>query len=122
MISFHPDGTIRTFLVTGHSETPGLGSNVTDRVREKTLANLLRGAKMPSGLPGNRILDQYAGHSASKTDSWKQPWKLKKDGGEAEYVSGATISSRAANELAWKAASAFESHRREITGKEGIRK
>ena len=122
LISFQPDGTIRTFLVTGHSETPGLGSNVTDRVREKTLADLLKGSGTPEGLPGNRILDQYIGHSGAKTDSWKQPWKLKKDGGDAEYVSGATISSRAANELAWKVASVFETHRREITGKEGNRK
>ena len=122
LVSFQPDGTIRTILVTGHSETPGLGSNVTDRVREETLADLLKGAGTPAGLPGNRILDQYAGHSGAKTDSWKQPWKLKKDGGDAEYVSGATISSRAANELAWKAVSAFEAHRREMTGKGGIGK
>ena len=121
LVSFRPDGVIRTFIVTGHSETPGLGSNVTDRVREKTLAGLFRGEKR-TGLPENRILDQYAGHSAAKTDAWAQPWKLKKDGGAAEYISGATISSRAVNELAWKAASVFEAHRAELVGTEGDKK
>ena len=112
LVSFHPDGAIRTFIVTGHGETPGLGSQAVDRVRQRTLAGLIRGEKAPEGLPPNRILDQYAGHSAAKPgDAWKRPWKLKKDGGDAEYVSGATISSRAVNELAWKAASAFEAYR-----------
>lgn len=116
LISFQADGTIRTFIVTAHSETPGLGSNAADRVREKTLAGLIRGEKTPAGLPPNRILDQYAGHSASVKDTWKQPWKLKKDGGDAEYVTGATISSRAVNELAWKAAAAFEKYRQPSAG------
>ena len=107
LISFHPDGTIRTFIITGHGETPGLGSNAADRVREQTLAGLIRGEKAPEGLAPNRMLDQYAGHSASPKDAWKRPWKLKKDGGDVDYVSGATISSRAVNEMAWKAAEAF---------------
>ena len=122
LISFQTDGTIRTFMVTAHSETPGLGSNAADRVREKTLAGLFRGEQGGSGLPPNRILDQYSGHSAASGDRWKQPWKLKKDGGDAEYISGATISSRAVNELAWKAAAAFEAHRKEICGTEGVKK
>ena len=112
LVSFHPDGVIRTFIITGHGETPGLGSNAADRVREKTLAGLFRGDTAKPGLPPNRILDQYAGHSAVKKDAWKQPWKVKKDGGDAEYITGATISSRAVNELAWKAASAFETLRK----------
>ena len=123
LVSFQPDGTIRSFMVTNHSETPGLGSNAADRVRKKTLAGLIKGVPAESGLPPNRILDQYAGHSAAKTDSWKQPWKLKKDGGQAEYITGATISSRAVNELAWKAASVFEAHRQELAaGPKGVKK
>ena len=114
LISFQPDGTIRTFLVTGHSETPGLGSQAVDRVRKRTLAGLIRGEKEPDGLPPNEILDQYA--NAAK-EAWKRPWKLQKDGGNARYVTGATISSRAVNELAWKAASAFEKYQASL--KEG---
>lgn len=112
LISFHPDGTIRTFIITGHGETPGLGSNAADRVREQTLAGLIRGEKAPEGLAPNRMLDQYAGHSSSPKDAWKRPWKLKKDGGDADYISGATISSRAVNELAWKAAETFAAWRK----------
>lgn len=116
LVSFHPDGSIRTILVTGHGETPGLGSNAVERSAERTLADVLKGKKAPAGLPPNKILDQYSGHSAAATDPWKKPWKVKKDGGEAEYVSGATISSRAVNDLAWKAAQAFEALRRELAG------
>ena len=119
LISFHPDGSIRSFVVTGHGETPGLGSNAVDRTREKTLAGLFKKTPDKDSLPPNRILDQYAGHSASGKDKWKQPWKLKKDGGDAEYVTGATVSSRAVNELAWKAASAFELYRKKMSGSEG---
>ena len=112
LISFQPDGAVRTFIVTGHSETPGLGSQAVDRVRKRTLAGLIRGEKEPEGLPPNKILDQYVGHSGAEAvkDTWKRPWKLQKDGGNAEHVTGATISSRAVNELAWKAASAFEAY------------
>ena len=117
-----PDGTIRTFIITKHGETPGLGSNAADRVRRKTLAGLIRGEKTPPGLPPNRILDQYAGHSKSPKDQWKQPWKVKKDGGDADYVTGATISSRAVNELAWKAVCAFEKYRRGDAGSERMKK
>ena len=122
LISFQPDGTIRTFIITRHGETPGLGSNAADRVRRKTLAGLIRGEKTPPGLPPNRILDQYAGHSKSPKDQWKQPWKVKKDGGDADYVTGATISSRAVNELAWKAVCAFEKYRQADAGSERMKK
>ena len=119
LVSFHPDGTIRSFLITGHSETPGLGTNVTDRTEEKTLAGLFRGSPKKEGLPPNRILDQFSGHGAGRNDSWTAtPWKVKKDGGQSEFISGATISSRAVNDLAWKAASVFEEHRKELTGTE----
>lgn len=122
LISFQPDGTIRTFIVTGHGETPGLGSNAADRVRKKTLAGLIRGEKTRQGLAPNRILDQYTGHGKSAKDSWKQPWKLKKDGGDADYITGATISSRAVNELAWKAVTAFEQYRNGSAGSERKKK
>lgn len=119
LVSFHPDGTIRSFLITGNSETPGLGSNVTDRVEEKTLAGLFRETPKKEGLPPNRILDQFSGHGADKKDSWgATPWKVKKDGGQCDFISGATISSRAVTDLAWKAASVFENHRKELTGTE----
>ena len=117
LISFHPDGSIRTFIITGHAETPGLGSNAMDRQEEKTLVSLFRKETKRSGLPPNKILDQYNGHSAGTSDSWKKPWKLTKDGGQAEYISGATISSKAVNQLAWKAASTFEANRQALTGK-----
>ena len=107
LLSFHPDGRIRSFVVTQHSETPGLGSVVTDRTSPVTLRSLFSRKKSPDVLPPNRILDQYAGHSLQGKDPWRTPWKIAKDGGDVQYVTGATLSSRAVNELAWKGAEAF---------------
>ncbi len=112
LVSFTPDGKIRTVIVTGHNETPGLGTNLTDRKNEKRLSDLFSGKKPQEGLPANPYLDQFASHSAG--DAWTTPWKIKKDGGNADYISGATLSSRAVTDLAWRAASAFRKHAAEL--------
>ena len=86
LIGFSPDGKITSYVISSHSK-----------------------------LPANPILDQYIGHSAAKTDSWKkQPWTLDKNGGEVNHVTGATISSNAVCEAAWEAASAFENNKAAI--------
>lgn len=112
LVSFTPDGKIRTVIVTGHNETPGLGTRLTDRKEEKTFSSLFGREKKKVGLPPNPYLDQFGSHSAG--DGWATPWKIKKDGGDADYVSGATLSSRAVTDLAWRAASAFREHKAEL--------
>ncbi len=112
LVSFHPDGRIRTFLITGHNETPGLGTALTDRKAEKKLTDLFRKQNTAQGLPPNRYLDQFAGHRAG--DAWTTPWKIRKDDGGADYISGATLSSRAVTALAWRAASALKEHQTEL--------
>ena len=112
LVSFNPDGTVRTFIVTGHNETPGLGTNLTDRKEEKKLSDLFKKTEKKQGLPANRYLDQFSGHRAG--DAWTTPWKVGKDGGNADYISGATLSSRAVTDLAWRAASAFKEHQAEL--------
>ena len=109
LISFYPDGKIRHFVVTGHSETPGLGSLAVERVNPVTVRSLFCGKKVQKSgsLPPNRILDQYSGQSLKGSSRWRQPWLLTKEGGDVEYLTGATISSRAVNELAWKCSNAF---------------
>ncbi len=114
IVSFDPEGKIRTFIISDHKETPGLGSNVTDRKKVKTVGDVVSGKKDDGSLPANRILDQFSGHSAG--DAWKTPWAVKKDGGEADFISGATISSRAVTEIAWRAAEAFSKHKAELLG------
>ena len=88
------------------------GLYTTDRKNEKRLSDLFSGKKPKEGLPANPYLDQFASHSAG--DAWTTPWKIKKDGGNADYISGATLSSRAVTDLAWRAASAFRKHAAEL--------
>ena len=114
LLGLSPEGKITNYIISSHSETPGLGTRVTDRKVTKTIFNL-GSKKDDSKLPPNAILDQYVGHSLAKGDSWKaRTWALKKNGGEAEHVTGATISSNAACGIAWEAVSAFDKNKAEI--------
>ncbi|RLG57231.1 MAG: electron transporter RnfG [Hadesarchaea archaeon] len=65
-IGIRLDGTIQRVRVISHSETPGLGSKVA----------------------GDEFLAQFEGKTLEEL-------KLKKEGGEIDAVTGATISSRA---------------------------
>lgn len=91
LAGLQPDGTLCTVLVTKQSETPGLGTVVAERKRVKTLSGLIKGVH-ETGLPPNRVLDQFSGMTAAAGTA---PWKVKKDGGSLDAVTGATITSRA---------------------------
>ena len=86
---FDLDGKILAVLVTRQQETPGLGSNVCERKFRKTIFNFYK--PVPPGLPPNPILDQFHG----KTVPEKESWRVKRDGGTFDFVTGATITSRA---------------------------
>lgn len=103
LISFNADQTIRTFIVTKHNETPGIGTKVTDRVRIKTITDVIKGTPEDPSLPGNATLDSFKGKKAEGDLKW-----TKEDG--IHFVSGATISSNAANDLAWNAATALKNY------------
>lgn len=68
IVSFLLDGTVGDFKVINHKETPGLGSKVNDLSFRKNVAGL-----------------------SPNSDSFK----VDKDGGEIDAITGATISSRA---------------------------
>ena len=93
LVGLDPDGKIRAVLITSQHETPGLGENVCARKRKRTIFNLLEAA--PKGLAPNPILDQFDGKIADP----KKNWEVKKDGGTMEYVTGATVTSRAVTRL-----------------------
>lgn len=105
LISFNADQTIRTFIITKHNETPGIGTKVTDRVRVKTITDVVKGTPEDPSLPGNATLDSFKGKKAGNV-KW-----TKGDG--IRFVSGATISSNAANDLAWQASTALNNYRKE---------
>ncbi len=112
MVGFNPTGAVREVIVTKQGETPGLGTVVTDRVREKTIFDLFGKKKEEKGLPPNRVLDSFNGLVAAKGT----PWKVKKDGGQIDFVTGATISSRAVTDAVYCVASALEANKTAILG------
>jgi len=111
LVGLELDGKIRAILITKQNETPGLGANVCARKFKKTIFNLFD--KRPEGLAPNPFLDQFDGMAAKKDVTWK----VKKDGGDIEYVTGATVTSRAITALTDEIAQCFLAHRGEIIAK-----
>jgi len=68
MLGIRPDGTVQGVEILTHGETPGLGDKITT--------------------PAFR--DQFQGRSLENAD-----WRVRKDGGEFDQLTGATISPRA---------------------------
>jgi electron transport complex protein RnfG len=50
------------------------------------------------------VLDQYSG---MKAEAGQAPWKVKKDGGQLDAVTGATITSRAVADAVFTIAETF---------------
>ncbi|MFA7185237.1 MAG: RnfABCDGE type electron transport complex subunit G [Victivallales bacterium] len=121
MVGLDLDGKVRTVavvdgkklsavLITEQKETPGLGTVVCERKQQKTIVNIFeKPDKNASALPGNKILDQFAGRKPGKA-----PWKVSKDGGDFDYMTGATISSRAVVSVVYGIAQTFAANRQEI--------
>jgi electron transport complex protein RnfG len=101
---------ISAVLITEQNETPGLGTVVCGRKREVTIFSLFDDKKKEaSALPPNPILDQFAGMKAGKA-----PWKVVKDGGKLEYMTGATISSRAVADVVYRIAHTYQVNSKKI--------
>ena len=110
MLCLKADGEVRNLIVTESNETPGLGTVVTARKEQKTLLQALSGnSQKTAGLPPNKVLDSFNGINCSSA-----PWKLKKDGGSIDSVTGATISSNAVTDAANRIAKAFKDNREQI--------
>ena len=74
MVGFTPDGTIYNITVLEHKETPGLGTKM-----------------VPDGTPEKpEFKDQFKGKNPAAFTL-----KVKKDGGQVDAITAATISSRA---------------------------
>lgn len=90
MVGLNADGSVRKVIVTKQTETPGLGTAITDRKIKKTIIDVIKGGAEMVGLPPNGFLDQYDGRKAAGT-----AWAVVKDGGDVDAKTGATITSRA---------------------------
>ena len=115
LVGFKPDdGTITAVLITEEHETPGLGKVVCERKFRKTIFNFLK--PTPKELPPNPILDQFSKKEDKSprkaADGTK--WRLKKDGGDFDGKTGATVTSRAVTEITGKTVETFEKHRTDL--------
>lgn len=82
------EGKIIGVMVTEHSETPGVGTKVTDRKAAKSLWATLAGKAKSDAFPPNEYLDAFADRQAGE-------FKFGKGEGEIHAISGATYSSKA---------------------------
>ena len=89
MMGIKPSGEITTVIVTEQKETPGLGTVVTDRVRQKTIFDLFSSKKKSSNQAKIVIKDHILGlirgltegdvtktKTIYKTDTWTALYEL----------------------------------------------
>jgi electron transport complex protein RnfG len=91
MAGFLPDGTIHKITVLTHKETPGLGTKMTDP----------------------KFSDQFLGKNPADFSL-----KVKKDGGEVDAITAATVSSRAYCDAVQRAYNTLKMINDSITGKQ----
>ncbi len=87
MVGIDPAGTITGVQILKHSETPGLGAKITEE----------------------GFIKQFSSKNIHNTK-----WALKKDGGEIDQISGATISPRAVVKALNEGLTFFSEHKKEI--------
>lgn len=96
------EGRILGVLVSKNSETPGIGSSVTDRKARLSLWKVLAGKHELDPFPANKYLDSFTDRLLGKNLSSGS------SSDDIVYVSGATISSQAVHDavnsisLAWQ--------------------
>ncbi len=110
LLGYNKDLSIRKFIITSHRETPGIGTKVTDRSRNRKISDILSGKPADKSLPDNKILDSFAGLKPEADMSGAVKW----DHNQVEFITGATVSSKAVTDLAWKATEKLANHYQEF--------
>ena len=90
MVGIDPSGTVAGIEILSHAETPGLGDKIT--------------------LPTFKA--NFSGKNLENAD-----WRVKKDGGEFDQITGATISPRAVVGAVRKGLEFYRDHRDEVLAK-----
>ncbi|MFA6929508.1 MAG: FMN-binding protein [Lentisphaeria bacterium] len=83
------EGKILAVMVSKQSETPGIGSQATERKASRSLWQVLSGKAKTDPFPANTCLDSYAGKSLA------QNLKFGTGKNGVMAISGATVSSKA---------------------------
>lgn len=89
IVALHYDGSLSGVRVVAHKETPGLGDYI-----EATKNNWIKGFD-------GKTLGEHAA----------QDWQVKKDGGQFDYMAGATITPRAVVKAVHKVLEFYAAHR-----------
>jgi electron transport complex protein RnfG len=90
MVGVNADGTVQAIeVLLGHKETPGLGAWIT----------------------GDAFRGQFAGRSIADTH-----WAVKKDGGDIDQITAATISSRAVTDAVKAGLAVYTANSEAIAG------
>ncbi len=87
MVGLKPDETLNAIEILAHAETPGLGARISEPV----------------------FKDQFKNKGLDNAD-----WRVKKDGGEFDQISGATISPRAIVGAVKSGLNFYREHQQEI--------
>ena len=91
MVGIRPDGSVVGIEILSHAETPGLGDKIT---------------KAP-------FKEQFRDKNLENID-----WRVKKDGGEFDQITGATISPRAVVKAVHTGLTFFREHRNDVSGEQ----
>ena len=89
LIGIQADGRIAGVRVTSHHETPGLGDYID--------------------IAKSNWIHQFVGKGVDTPPA--EDWKVRKDGGQFDYLAGATITPRAVVKAVHKALRYFEQHK-----------
>jgi len=92
MVGVDPEGRVVGIEILTHAETPGLGSKITAPV----------------------FKDQFRGKGLDDVD-----WRVKKDGGSFDQITGATVSPRAVVQAVKIGLEFFREHRAQIVDSKG---
>ena len=92
LIGIQADGRIAGVRVTAHKETPGLGDYID--IAKSTWIN------------------QFTGKDVNNPPT--EAWRVRKDGGQFDYLAGATITPRAVVKAVHKALRYFEEHKADL--------
>ncbi|MDR3395548.1 MAG: electron transport complex subunit RsxG [Parasulfuritortus sp.] len=96
LVGIQPDGQLTGVRVTEHHETPGLGDYID--------------------IAKSQWIRQFDGKSLDNPKP--DDWKVKKDGGKFDYMTGATISPRAVVKAVEHALDYFAQHKAELLAQE----
>lgn len=110
LVAVAADNTISGVRVTSHNETPGLGDQIELRKSDWVLN--FDGKK----LPDNSVQFEYDAVSYATSHSFREEpsWAVKKDGGQFDAFTGATITPRAVVKAVFKVLQLHQTGRNQI--------